>query len=237
MKEEIKFLRAMFWDTNIDFTTPISHIIPRYYTWAQAADTCKRAGGGWSTDLLFWWHIIFPLEIFRRACLPNNKSGLLVSINVLEMVCVIGNLTAAIVACDHDGLDLSGYPVLLNFCDNTAACSWVNDKCKHSMIGKRLARLYIGLLMGTKIGVHAEWIPIDRNVIADDISRLKELSETGDYDYKRLKDTYPALAACHQFQPSPTLLGMIWDILLHKSCPDPLIVRQLKPSVPGQFIS
>jgi hypothetical protein len=41
------------------------------------------------------------------------------------------------------------------------------------MIGRRLGRLFVGLLMGTKIGIQAEWISTHLNVIADDISRLK----------------------------------------------------------------
>ena len=80
----------------------------------------------------------------------------MISINVLEMVCVIVNMAAAIFVCDHDGIDLSSYPVLLNWCDNTTACTWINRNCKHSMIGQQLGRLFVGLLMGTKIGIQAE---------------------------------------------------------------------------------
>jgi len=60
------------------------------------------------------------------AYLPNSKSGLLISINVLEMHCVIVNFAATIYACWHNEVDLSAFPVLLNWCDNTAACSWVS---------------------------------------------------------------------------------------------------------------
>ena len=145
-------------------------------------------------------------------------------------------MAAAIFVCDHDHIDLSKFPVLLNYCDNTAACNWVNEHCKHSMIGWRLGRLFVGLLMSTKIGVQAEWISTYLNFIADDISRLKTESADGEFDYADLKITYPILESCRQFQTSDSLLGMIWDILLHKSCPDPLTVRQLKLSALGQFI-
>ena len=77
-----------------------------------------------------------------RAYPKNNKSGLLISIKVLEMVCVIVNMAAAISVCNHDGLDLSKFPVLLNYCDNLVACNWVNEYCKYSMIGRRLGRHY-----------------------------------------------------------------------------------------------
>ena len=104
------------------------------------------------------------------------------------------------------------------------------------MTGQRLGRLFVDLLMSTKIGVQAEWISTYLNFIADDISRLKTESADGKFDYADLKITYPILESCRQFQPSDSLLGMIWDILLHKRSPDPLTVRQLKPRALGQFI-
>ena len=91
--------------------------------------------------------------------------------------------------------------------------------------------------MSTKIGVQAEWISTHLNFIADNISRLKKESVDDDFNYAELKQTYPVLAPCRQFQPSIILLTMIWDILLNRSCPDPLIVKKLKPSALGQFIS
>jgi len=239
LKEEIAFMRRLLMDETIELSTPIGHIVPRDPRWEQAADSCKRSGGGWSVDLKIWWHLVYPEEVIRRAYLENNKSGLLISINVLEMVCVIVNLASAIFICDHDGLDLATYPVLLNFCDNTAACAWVNDRCKHSLIGRRLGRLFIALLMSTRIGIQAEWIATLDNFIADDISRLRKASGDSDYEhnYAQLKETYPLLASCRQFQPSTILLGMIWDVLLNSASPDPLTLRKLAPNALGKIVS
>ena len=86
---------------------------------------------------------MYPKEVIEEACLPNNKSGILISINVLEMVSVIVNMAAAIFVCDHDDLDLSKFLLPLNYCDNTAACNWVNEHCKHSIIGRRLGCLLL----------------------------------------------------------------------------------------------
>ena len=105
------------------------------------------------------------------------------------------------------------------------------------MIGRRLGRLFVGLLMSTKIGVQAEWISIHLNFIADNISCLKKENVDGDFNHAELKQSYPVFAPCRQFQPSIILLTMIWDVLLNKSCPDPLTVKELKPSALGQFIS
>ena len=77
------------------------------------------------------------------------------------------------------------------------------------MIGCRLGRLFVRLLMGIKIGIQAEWILTHLNFIAGDILRLKKENADGDFDYATLKQTYPRLDPCRQFQPSNTILAMI----------------------------
>ena len=77
----------------------------------------------------------------------------MISINVLEMVCVIVHMVAAILVCDHDDTDLSSYTVLLDWHDNTAACTWINGNCNHSMIGRRLGCLFVALLMAKILGL------------------------------------------------------------------------------------
>ena len=49
------------------------------------------AAGGYSIDLFFWSHVQFPVEVVARTlnCLPDNKDGNFISINVLEFVVVI----------------------------------------------------------------------------------------------------------------------------------------------------
>ena len=135
----------------------------------------------------------------ERACLPNNKTGLLILIKVLEMVCVIVNIAAAIFTCDRNNIDLADYLVLLNYCNNIVACTWINKHCKYSMIGRRLARLFVALLMMKKIGIQAEWISTKLNVILDDISWLKKENKDGDFNYTNLNLTYPMLQPCCQF--------------------------------------
>ena len=237
LKEEIEYLSKILHDDSIQLSTPIAHIVPRDYTFEAACDSSKPSGGGWSTDLRFVWYLKYPEEVLRRAMLPNNKHGDMISINVLEMVCIIINMAAVIYACDIDGVDLSQYPVLLNWCDNMSACAWINHKCKHSLIGRRLARLFVGLIMSTNIGIQAEWISTHLNYIADDISRINKSPTEDDFDFSTLQLTYPILNNCRQFQPSDSLLGMIWEILLKGKSPDPLIVKQLRPSALGRFIS
>lgn len=232
---EIALLIRILTDWSICLETPIAHIVPRDGTWDGAADSCKVAGGGWSIDLRFWWHLVYPEEVLRRARLPNNKKGKLISINVLEFACVIINFAAAIHVCWLDGLDLSAFPVFLNCCDNTAAVAWINKRCKESMIGRELAKIYVGLLMSTKLGIQADWISTTANKIADEISRIH--GGDGEYDYSQLISSYPVLSDCRMFQPSSTLLGMIWDVLLNNVSPDPLTIRNWEPSALGSIIS
>ena len=235
LEEEIAFVRAILADKSIKLCTPFAHIVDREPDIDAGADSCKRSGGGWCIDLLFWWFIPYKLEVIQRAYLPDNSSGLMISINALEMVCVIINLAATIYACWHDGVDLSNYPVLHNWCDNKAAGYWVNNKCRDSLIGRALGRFFCGLLMSTNLGIQCEWLSTKLNKVADDISRLED--EDGNYDYSQLLTDHPSLQNCRQFQPSDTLLTMIYDILLRNDSPDPLIIRQLKPQTLGSFIS
>ena len=202
----------------------------------MAADICKIMGGiECGPKVLVACDP--PAKILKRAHLPNNKTFLLISINALEMVCVILNMATAIFVCNHDKLDLSTHPVLLDFCNNTAACALVNACCKHSMIGQWLVWFFIVFLMDTKIRVQAEWLTAHLNLIADEILQLKAKDGKGDYDYAQLNMSYPILAPCRcQFQPPDFLLGVIWDILLEESCPDPLVVQALKPKTLGWFM-
>ena len=151
------------------------------------------------------------------------------------MAAIIINFAAAIVACDHDGIDLSTFPVLMNGCDNTAACAWIMKKCKTSLAGRALGRLFMGLLMSTNIGIQTEWLSTDANFIADDISRLKK--EQGFFDYASLLKKYPSLRFCREFKPSSTLLGMISDCLLSNASPDPLTLARSTPNSLGSITS
>ena len=102
--------------------------------------------------------LINAMMISKRSILsmlPNNKKGKLISINCLEFACVVINFAASIYACHVDNIDLSSYPVLLNWCDNSSATASVNHCCKESLIGHELAKIFVGLLMSTDLGIQA----------------------------------------------------------------------------------
>ena len=91
---------------------------------------------------------------------------------------------------------MSECPVLLIWYHNQPVYCWVNYKCKYSLIGRWLVCLFVGMLMGTKIVVQAEWISTHLNCIANDISHFQKESVDGNFDYAQLTQTYPVLCDC-----------------------------------------
>mmetsp|Transcript_38437 Transcript_38437/g.92017 ORF Transcript_38437/g.92017 Transcript_38437/m.92017 type:complete len:864 (+) Transcript_38437:1-2592(+) len=239
MREELDFLTTLLNDFSIPLSTFIGHIVPREPDFVAAGDACPWGGGGWSTDLRFWWHMDFATtfsdEIVRRASKGRQRDHTYISINVLETVVVIVNYAAALCACHVDGVNVSACPVLLNYCDNTSACSWINKKCRDSLLGRRLGRVFAGLMWGREIGVQCEWLSTHDNEIADRISRVKH--ESGAFDYSLLLAEFPQLQCCRTFHPSETLLSMISNVLEGDALPDPLMIRRLTPQMLGSFSS
>ena len=156
----------------MSLVTQTGHIIPGDHAWEQTAYARKRSGAGLGMVLTLWMHLGFSKKVLERALLQNNRKGKLISVNVFEMVCIIVNMAAPISLCDHAGKVLSLYPVLLNWHDNTAACTRINRNCTYNMIGRRYSCFFVGLLLGTKIGIQVEWISTHLNFIADEIWRL-----------------------------------------------------------------
>ena len=68
--KEIGLLKRMICNESISLATPIGHVVPRDYAFKAGADACKRSGGGWSTDLSFWWHLPFLAKVVKQVFLP-----------------------------------------------------------------------------------------------------------------------------------------------------------------------
>ncbi len=54
---ELEYIHRILADTDISLHTPIAIIVPHDYEYAMWADSCKQSGGGWRTDLKFWWFL------------------------------------------------------------------------------------------------------------------------------------------------------------------------------------
>jgi hypothetical protein len=173
----------------------------------------------------------------------NNDDGKLISINVLEFLTVIISYAAAYTALTQDPVTDDPNPVVLNITDNTSALSWTLHSCKKSMIGRKLARFFCGLLIGSHVGINSEWISTEENPIADAISRLKRESKNSSsthhatFDYSNLQQQFPQLKDCRFFRPSPELLSNLWEILLTEKFPSLKQIAQLKQKGLGKLIT
>ncbi|KAL7523451.1 hypothetical protein ACHAWF_001168, partial [Thalassiosira exigua] len=143
--------------------------------------------------------------------IANNKSGRLVTINVLEFISIIINYAAALVALTLDDDTDDPYPVLLNESDSAVAIKWTNHHCKESLAGRALGRLFCALLIGSRLGINAKHIRGEENDVADAISRLRRNRDSDLFDYSLLKQQFPQLQACRVFQPSQELLSLVWQ--------------------------
>ena len=246
MKDELDFIRqALAFGSDIPWRTKLGLIIPRIPLWQQFGDASLLAGGGFSIDLRFIWQLYFPDKVVQRTLLHNRdgRNGQLISINVLEFVVVVISYAAAYTAVTTEQVTDDPCPIVLNVTDNMSALNWTMHACKKSAIGRRLARFFCGLLIGSPLGINSKWISTKQNTIADEISRLKRNScpDTSNnlptFAYTSLKQKFKELKVCRSFQPSQELLSMIWDILLTEKLPCPRAIMQLRQNGLGKLIS
>ena len=244
MKDELDFFKKILEpSSSVVWEAPIAYLIKKTPFATAFGDACLDAAGGFSVELKFWWHLQFPETVVRRTLkyLKDNRKKDLISINVLEFLTVIIDYCAAHTVITTQNVTDDPHPVLLSMADNTSAHSWTTHTCKGSMLGRLLAKFFCMLLMDYKLGINSEWISTHDNFIADDISRLKKLNTSSSkhfsFDYSALQQKYPQLRTCRFFQPSPSLLSCLWDILLHKKLPTLEEVRTLKQSGLGKLIT
>ena len=199
--------------------TPIAHIVKRDPDFITFGDACLEAGGGYS-DNLFWWHVEWP-ETIKKLTLKHLKisrrckiSKELVSINLLEFVVEIINYAAIIVffrenpkTCSHE------YPLLLNWTDNMTSKSWIRKAASRTDKGKALQRLLCGLMINNPVGLRAEHIPGEKNVLADAISRTYS-SIYSKLSFNKLFQEFPQMKSWIRFHPSQELLSIIYSGLL-----------------------
>ncbi len=246
MRDELIFIsHTLSPDSRIKFETPIAHLIPRMPTASIVGNSSLVACGGYLITLNFWWHHSFLKEVVKRMLLhlKDNSDKMFILINCLEYVTIILNYCASLVVFGTQKVNDDPYPVVLCITDNTSALNWMLHTSKKLIIGRALARFFCGLLIGSNVGVNAKWISTIENLLADKISRLKEvintnfklLSSLPTYDYAHLQQEHVELRACSFFQLSHKLLSLIWEILLTQKCPDLNLILSLRPQDLGKL--
>jgi hypothetical protein len=241
MRAEIAAIREIIDPlSGIVLESPIGHLVKRMPTYEGYSDACVYGGGGYSIAQKFWWHVLWPTELFEKT-IKFMKGKEMVDINVLEFMSMIINFVGALVALETDGLGDDPWPVMLLKADNKSAIRWIMIFCMSSMAGRALGRIFCFLLIESPLGINAKWIAGIDNDIADVISRLKKefLDDDGlsNFDYACLPQKFPQLKGCRQFLPSTELLSCLSRAVLTKKSLTLNELRQLKRQGLGKLIS
>ena len=110
------------------------------------------------------------------------------------------------------------YPVLLAWCDNTSADSWIKRASRSSPGGKALGVLLCCYLINSPVGLRLQHISGKTNIIADRISRTHVSGH--DPDFSQLLQTIPQLRSCRRYRLNPVLVSAISLALCSGSSPD-----------------
>ena len=155
--------------------TTIAHIVKRDPDFITYGGACPESGGGYSKNL-FWWHAewhdktkALTLKNLRVAS-RYHKLKALVSINLLEFAVEIINYAAITVffrenptVCSHE------FPLLINWTDNMTSKSWIRKAASKKR--KALQGLLCSMMMDDPVGIRAEHVSGDLNILQDAISR------------------------------------------------------------------
>ena len=224
LRQTLRLLHdTVFATQHIRWGSPISHLVSRPPDAEAWGDASLKAGGGFSLDLRFWWHLEWPEEVRRRTVNQiqywDYDQAELVTINILEFVVIIINFVAAVEHWSATANPRQPYPVLLNWCDNTSADSWVARACRSSIQGKALGLLLCSYLINCDAGLRSSHLSGDTNTIADRISRFHTSGSSP--DFSRLLQATPQLRCCRRYHPNPELVSVIFRILCSTQMPDP----------------
>jgi hypothetical protein len=219
VKEEIAFITKVFSDPiTYRWESPIAHLIDREHDYEVLQDSCLTGAGGFSALLRFWWSFQWLDEIVKRTRLARNSIHR-ISINLLEYGALIVGLAGSIVAWESLPTESRpAHPMILLLTDNTTAKSWTKRiSGLKTPQGRTLARLFAHILMFSDVGVLAEHIAGEDNVVADYLSRAKNTNNLPAFSFKMLRTKFPWLSGSRRFQPSSELLCLLTTALSRPS--------------------
>jgi len=219
LREELKLLTYIFKNkSKFKIGAPIAHIIPRDPDFNARGDACLEGAGGYSFDLKFWWFVKWPQNIINKTLIFFNKKyknlkGHIVSINLLEYATILISYAAAITATTtFPSLSLHPFPLVNIKTDNKSALSWTRKAASSTNEGKALARVLTSMMIPSRLGLSASFIPGVDNHLADRLSRMATQSKF--ISFSSLSQEYRQLHQCKRFVPSPSFLSRLWDALL-----------------------
>ena len=220
MKSELKLIINILSNPKkYKLETPISHIVKREPDFTTYGDACLEAGGGFCENF-FWWHVEWPDKIkaltlknltVSRKCTFSKK---LISINLLEFLVEIINYAAVTILFQSNLTPCkNNYPILLNWTDNLTSKSWIKKAATKTVKGKALQRILCSLMINNPLGIIADYIPGELNVLADAISRVYTNSPSIPC-LNKLHQEFPQLNSWKRFHPSQELLSALYSGLL-----------------------
>ena len=166
-------------------------------------DSCNEGTGGFCQSLTFYWYLHWPEDIYHCTSTFNDKgdSSTYISINMLEYLAMIIGLVATILAWEAlPPSQCLATLIILLWTDNTTAHSWTHKMAglSHSHPqGHALACLFAHLLMFSMVGIKAQHIKGNTNVIANHLSHLCLDNDYTHFTYHSLVQKYPWLHKCH----------------------------------------
>ena len=226
LRRELSLIKQALDSPWISFEQPIGHAIDRAPSGKARSDSSLSAAGGYSFDMKFWWHIVWPPEVQRQTLrfitTIRAENGDLISINVLEYAAIIITVAAAThFFTVREPRPDDPFPVVLYEADSSTAESWAVKACKSSLIGRALGRLHCCLLINNPVGTLIGHVASKDNIIADRLSRATT-NATLSSEFHSLLQDFPQLHSCRRFQPSQELLSLITEALLSANSLDPL---------------
>jgi len=126
---------------------------------------------------------------------------------------------------NNPSLAAQPYPLIHIKTDNKSALSWTKRAAASTDEGKALARILTSLMISSKLGLSAEFIPGSENHLADSLSRMSTKQKFS--SFSSLSQEYKQLHLCKRFVPSPSFLCRLWDALLFKQAHPLLPPEQL----------
>jgi hypothetical protein len=201
VREEIAFITKVFSDPiTYRWESPIAHLIDRENNYKVVQDSCLTGASGFLALLWFWWSFLWPDEIIKRTRLPRNSIHC-ISINLLEYGALIVGLAGSIVA--WESLPTNPRPahlMILLLTENTTAKSWTKRiSGLKTPQGRTLAWLFAHILMFLDVGILAEHIAGEDNVVANYLSRTKNTNNLPAFSFKILRTKFPWLSSSRCF--------------------------------------
>ena len=224
IRQEVDFIiEVLSKPTIYRWGAPIAHLIPREHDAETHQDACPQGAGGFSSDLDYWWTVVWPASIVARTQLLSTDKHY-ISNNLLEYAALLIGLAGAITSWEALPANTRPeHPLVLLWTDNITARAWTRKVSGiKSPQGRALARILAHLLMFSDLGIESEHIAGIENVVADYLSRLAITHDPSSFTYHDLQTRFPWLKLSRRYVPSSELLALVCTALSSASVSIPI---------------